>query len=97
MSIERAVRNPECLSELALDEWLAGEGSAVERAAWQKHLASCAECQARCEQRTAFNLQYLALSEDLELASARHTARGSASGTKQPLAPREASSSTSTA
>ena len=76
MSNERALRNPECLSELALDEWLADGGSAVERAAWQAHLASCAQCQARSEQRQAFNLRYLASSQDLELARARHAAGG---------------------
>ena len=89
MSIERAVRKPECLSELALDEWLANEGSPVERAAWQAHLASCAECQARREQRHAFNLRYLASAQDLELASARHKglAQGAGpSGAKQLLA-----------
>ena len=91
MSIERAVRKPECLSELALDEWLADEGSAVERAAWLAHLASCAQCQARCEQRQAFNLRYHASSQDLELARARHAALalGGASGAKGlPVAPR---------
>jgi hypothetical protein len=88
MSIERAVRNPQCLSELALDEWLADEGSAEERAAWQAHLSSCAECQARREQRHAFNLRYLASSQDLELAGVRHAelaARDGASGAKQVL------------
>jgi hypothetical protein len=92
MSSERAVRNPECLSELGLDEWLADGGSAVERAAWQAHLASCAQCQARSEQRQAFNLRYLASSQDLELARARHAAL-TAGGTNRapqvlPVAPR---------
>jgi anti-sigma factor RsiW len=89
MSIERASRSPACLSELALDEWLADEGTAAERAAWQAHLASCAECQARREQRSAFNARYLASSRDLELARARHAGlamSGSPSGAK-PVGP----------
>jgi hypothetical protein len=70
-----------CLSELALDEWLAGEGSADERAAWQAHVTGCEGCRRRHEQRAAFNRQYLAAARDLELAAARRAgASGGAAG-----------------
>ena len=70
MSIEHAPPSA-CLSDLALDEWLADEGTASERAAWQAHLGTCTRCERRSAQRSAFNARYLAASQDLELASAR--------------------------
>jgi hypothetical protein len=74
--LEPVPRRPaECLSDLALDSWLAGEGSASERAAWQAHADGCAACARRRSQRLAFNQRYLETSRDLELAAARLAAR----------------------
>jgi hypothetical protein len=72
MPIEPAPRRPAaCISDLALDRWLAGEGSAPERGAWQTHADGCEPCARRREQRLAFNQHYLESARDLELAVAR--------------------------
>jgi hypothetical protein len=71
-STEPTSRRPaECLSDLALDSWLAGEGSASERASWQAHVDGCDACARRHAQRLAFNQRYLGASRDLEVAVAR--------------------------
>jgi hypothetical protein len=93
MSIEPAPRRPAaCLSDLALDSWLAGEGSASERASWQAHAHGCDDCARRRAQRLAFNQRFLDTSRDLELAVARlGAAPGEASAALGPEPARAAS------
>jgi hypothetical protein len=78
MSMDSALRSPGCLSELALDEWLAGEGTPRDRAAWEAHAETCEVCQQRRRQRAEFNQNYLASARDLEVALERFEARGPA-------------------
>jgi hypothetical protein len=81
-------RRAECLSELALDAWLAGEGNAAERASWQAHAGGCDACARRRAERLAFNQRYLEASRDLDLAVARLDAARSEVGA--PLRPEPA-------
>jgi hypothetical protein len=73
MPIESRVSPPGCFSDLALDEWLAGEGTPRERAAWQAHAQGCEECRARREQRAELNRRYHESSRDLELVLHRRS------------------------
>jgi hypothetical protein len=44
-------RAPQCVSNLLLDEWLAGELAPEQRAEVERHVADCASCGARRDQR----------------------------------------------
>jgi uncharacterized protein YfiM (DUF2279 family) len=77
----------ECLSDLALDEWLAGDCSQTARASWEAHVAGCEFCRARREQREHFNRGYLERSSNLAALRPRlgPTANAGAPNTVHPL------------
>lgn len=88
MPTEPVPRAPGCLSNLVLDEWLAGEGSAEERAGWEAHAETCERCRRRRDQRSAFNQSYLGSSGDLDIALERFGSQRDPPGTPGPSAPR---------
>jgi hypothetical protein len=59
-----------CLSELELDEWLAGELSASEQQRCAQHLQNCSACTARKQAIEQANRPYLAQAPDFNALSA---------------------------
>jgi hypothetical protein len=59
-----------CVSELELDEWLAGELSASEQQRCAKHLQNCSACTARKQAIEQANRAYLARAPDFKALSA---------------------------
>jgi hypothetical protein len=61
----------ECLSDLALDEWLALEAEPADAARHVAHVAGCAYCNARHAERKASNAAFLASAPELSSRQAQ--------------------------